>query len=103
MQVGDSPMHPAAVPSAAPLASSLAVAAETPTAVVDIEIVMHARCIPRPAPVAATRPRYLSSHAMTGLSIAAIASNRNAQAAPTTDGPAGNLHDRDFSKTGRFV
>ena len=97
-------MHPAAAPSVAPLASSPAVAAETPTAaVVDIEIVMHARCIPRPAPVVATRPRYLSSHAMTGPFIAAIASNRNAQAAPTTEGPAGNLHDRDFSKTGRFV
>jgi|SRR5579885_3320901 len=97
-------MHPVAAPNAVPRASSRAADEETPmVAVVAIEIVTHARCIPRPALVVAMRPRYLSSHAMTGPSIVAIASNRNAQAAPMSDDPAGSLHDRDFSKTGRFV
>ena len=97
-------MHPVAAPNAGLRANSPVAGEEIPmAAVVDIEIVKPARCIPPPAPVVAMRPRCHFNHAMTGPSIAAIATNRNEQAVPTTDGHAGNLYDRDSCEAGRFV
>src|SRR5579883_177542 len=69
-----------AAPSAVPLANSPVVGAETPmaTAAMHTGIAHHARCIPRPAPVLAMRPRYPASHAMTVPFMAVIAASRSA-------------------------
>jgi hypothetical protein len=53
----------------------------------------HARCIPPFVRIVAMRPRYLFSHVVTSLYIAAIAISRRSLAEVVTVDRAGNHHE----------
>ena len=94
-------MHRAAVQSAVMHASSPAMGIGIPLAegAVGITNVRHAKYIAPPVPVVARRHRYLFSHEMADLCIAAIVTNRNVLVARTTDDRAGNLYDRNLGES----
>ena len=69
----------------------------------DIANASLARCIQLPALIVVMKHRYLSSHEMIGLSIAAIVTSHRVRAAAiTTAARAGSSDDRNFSAPWRF-